>query len=68
VLEIEILLEMVNNNNSNKNNVVYDAQSKPEARLSTVIKDGNLNWRPARSEQMADIQSSLYLVKIGGEE
>jgi hypothetical protein len=50
VLEIEILLEMVNNNNSNKNNVVYDAERKPEARLSTVIKDGNLNWRPARFE------------------
>jgi hypothetical protein len=50
VLEIEILLEMVNNNNSNKNNVVYDAKRKPEARLSIVIKDGNLNWRPARFE------------------
>ena len=65
MLEIEILREMVNNNNNNKNNVVYDAQSKPKARLSTVIKDGNLNRRPTRSEQMVDIQSNLYLVKIG---
>lgn len=28
--------------------VVYDACSKPEAWLSTVIKDDNWNWRPAQ--------------------
>jgi hypothetical protein len=32
--------------------VVYDAHSKMEARLSTVIREEKWNWRPARSEEL----------------
>jgi hypothetical protein len=35
--------------------VVYDAQSSVEARLSSVINDGEWFWRPARSEALVEI-------------
>jgi hypothetical protein len=46
--------------------VIYDAHSKLDARLESVIKDGHWNWRPARSDQLVDIQSKLSLVPLGG--
>jgi hypothetical protein len=45
--------------------VVYDAHSKMEARLSTVIREEKWNWRPARSEELVELQSRLSLVEIG---
>lgn len=47
--------------------MVYDACSKPEAWWSTVIKDDNWN-RPAQSDQLVEIQSNLFFVKIGEED
>jgi hypothetical protein len=35
--------------------VVYDAQSSVEARLSSVINDGEWFWRPARFEALVEI-------------
>lgn len=45
--------------------VVYDAHSKMEARLSTVIREEKWNWRPARSEELVKLRSRLSLVEIG---
>jgi hypothetical protein len=44
---------------------VYDAQSSVEARLSSVIHDGEWVWRPARSEALVDIQTRLTEIKLG---
>jgi hypothetical protein len=44
---------------------VYDAQSSVEARLSSVIHDGEWFWRPARSEALVDIQTRLTEIKLG---
>lgn len=45
--------------------VIYDAQSKLDARLSNVIKDGQWSWRPARYDTLVDIQSKLSLIPLG---
>ncbi|XP_059436036.1 uncharacterized protein LOC132168952 [Corylus avellana] len=39
--------------------VVYDAQSNIEAKLSSVICNGDWFWRPGRSEALVDIQARL---------
>jgi hypothetical protein len=36
--------------------VVYDAQSNIEAKLSSVICNGEWVWRPARSDSLVEIQ------------
>jgi hypothetical protein len=45
--------------------IVYDAHSRLEAHLSSVISNGNWNWRPARSNDLVDIQARLSEVRIG---
>jgi hypothetical protein len=45
--------------------VVYDAQSRVEAKLSSVIFNGKWYWRPARSDDLVEIQSKLYEVRLG---
>jgi hypothetical protein len=45
--------------------VVYDAQSRVEAKLSSVISNGEWYWKPARSDDLVKIQSRLHEVKIG---
>lgn len=45
--------------------MVFDARSKLDAKLSSVLIDGQWHWLPARSEQLVDIQSNLCLVDIG---
>jgi len=42
--------------------VIYDGHSKLEARLDSIIKDGQWNWRPAHSDQIVNIRSKLSLV------
>jgi hypothetical protein len=37
--------------------------SKPEAKLSSVIKGKEWEWQPARSENLVNIQSKLPMVK-----
>jgi hypothetical protein len=44
---------------------VYDAQSNVEAKLSTVIRNGDWFWRPARSDALVEIQSKLAEVRFG---
>jgi hypothetical protein len=44
---------------------VYDAQSNVEAKLSTVICNGDWYWRPARSDASVEIQSKLAEVHFG---
>jgi hypothetical protein len=45
--------------------VIYDAGSKIDHKLSTVIRDQDWCWQPARYEDLVYIQSSLHLVPIG---
>jgi hypothetical protein len=39
--------------------VVYDAHSSMEAKLSSVIVNGDWYWKPARSEALVEIQARL---------
>jgi hypothetical protein len=45
--------------------VVYDARSKMEAKLSSVIKGKKWEWQLAKSEDLVSIQRKLPMVKIG---
>jgi hypothetical protein len=45
--------------------VIYDSHSKLEAKLESVLKQGEWCWRPARSEKLVAIQSRLPDVPIG---
>lgn len=44
----------------------YDAGSKFDAKLSSVIRGTNWEWLPARSKYLVNIESKLPLIKIGG--
>jgi hypothetical protein len=45
--------------------VVYNAQSNIEAKISSVICNGEWFWRPARSEALVEIQVKLSEVCLG---
>jgi hypothetical protein len=45
--------------------VVNDAQSSVEAKLSSVILNGDWFWKPAKSEALVEIQSRLPIVSLG---
>jgi hypothetical protein len=45
--------------------VVYDAKSKTEAKLSSVLRNGDWFCSPAPSKARVKIQSKLPLVPIG---
>ena len=45
--------------------VVYDAHSRLEARLSSVLVNGGWCWSPARSDDLVDIQSRLHEIPLG---
>ena len=45
--------------------VVYDAQSRVDAKLSFVIYNGDRLWRPTRSEALVEIQSRLSEIRLG---
>ena len=45
--------------------MVYDAHSTLEAKLSSVIQNGNWCWGPARSEALVEVQAGLYEVRLG---
>lgn len=45
--------------------VVYDAHSKMDAKLSSVIREGNWLWAPARFDALVEFQSKLSLIEIG---
>ena len=44
--------------------IVYDAASRIDARVASVLKDKEWHWRPARSEEMISIQSKLGLIDL----
>lgn len=44
--------------------VIYDAHSRIEARLSTVMKNGVWCWRHAISDELLDIQGSLPDIRL----
>ncbi|KAK3229312.1 hypothetical protein Dsin_001193 [Dipteronia sinensis] len=48
--------------------VIYDAHSKLEARLDSVIQSGQWYWPAARSAHLDNIQSRLCMVPIGDED
>jgi hypothetical protein len=43
--------------------VAYDAQSRVDAKLFSVIFNGEWYWRPARSDDLVEIQSRLHEVR-----
>ncbi|XP_059436288.1 uncharacterized protein LOC132169238 [Corylus avellana] len=45
--------------------VVYDAHSSVEAKLSSVILNGDWFWRPARFEVLVEIQARLHEISFG---
>lgn len=45
--------------------VIYDAGSHKEAKVSSIIRNGNLFWHGARSDSIVAIQSKLPEVVIG---
>jgi len=45
--------------------VIYDSNSRMEAKLNFVMKQGKWCWKPARSEDLVTIQSSLPEVSLG---
>ncbi|XP_059446512.1 uncharacterized protein LOC132178068 [Corylus avellana] len=45
--------------------VVYDAHSSLEAKLSSVILNGDWFWRRARSEALVEIQARLHEIRFG---
>jgi hypothetical protein len=44
---------------------VCDAHSRIEAKLSSVICNGEWLWRPARSDDLVEIQARLPKDKLG---
>jgi hypothetical protein len=46
--------------------VISYAHSRLDARLSTVITDGEWFWGPARSDSLVEIQSKLSMLTLGG--
>lgn len=46
--------------------VIYDAHSRLDARLSSVIKDGEWFWGPARSDSLVEIRSKLSMAALSG--
>jgi hypothetical protein len=45
---------------------MFDAASKKEAKVSSIMKHGDLFWAGARSESIAAIQMKLFEVSIEG--
>jgi hypothetical protein len=45
--------------------IIYDSQSTSEARVSSIIKNGEWFWKPAQSEDLVVIQCRLPEVMIG---
>jgi hypothetical protein len=45
--------------------VIYDAHSRLDSRLDTVLSNGIWCWNPARSKELVDIQSRLPEVQLG---
>lgn len=45
--------------------VIYDSNGRPDAKLDTVLKQGEWCWRPVHSEDLVAIQSRLMDVPIG---
>jgi hypothetical protein len=45
--------------------IVFEAGSRLDARLSSVISGRECHWLPARSENKVKVQSLLSLVRLG---
>jgi hypothetical protein len=48
--------------------VIYDSHSKLEARLDSIIQNGQWCWPTARSDHLVNIQSRLCMVPMGDED
>ena len=44
--------------------IIYDATSSSDALLSSVLREGNWHWAPARFENLVSIQSKLCLIDL----
>jgi hypothetical protein len=45
--------------------VVYDAHSRLEAKLSSIILNGEWFWKPVRSKALVEIQARLHEIRFG---
>jgi hypothetical protein len=45
--------------------IIYDSQSRIDAKLVSVLRNGDWNWTPAWSKELVDIQSRLSEVHLG---
>ncbi len=43
---------------------MYDAASRIDARVASVLKDKEWHWRPAGSEEMVSIQSKFGIIDL----
>jgi hypothetical protein len=43
---------------------MYDAASRIDARVASVLKDKEWHWRPAKSEEMVSIQSKFGIIDL----
>jgi hypothetical protein len=49
--------------------IVYDSQSNLEAKVNSVFRNGDQwCWKPARSDDLVDIQSRLPKIQLGDED
>jgi len=44
---------------------IYDSQSRIDAKLDSVLRNGEWCWKPARSDELVIIQSRLPKVRLG---
>lgn len=47
---------------------IYDVGSSLEAKVSSVMREENWCWQPARSDNLVLIHSKLVLVNVGGKD
>jgi hypothetical protein len=45
--------------------VIYDSHSNLDARVVSVLRNGNWIWKPARSDELVTIQSRLSEIRLG---
>jgi hypothetical protein len=45
--------------------IIYNANSRMDSKLSSVLSNGIWCWKPARSEDLVDIQCCLPEVHLG---
>uniref|UniRef100_A0A2N9JAL9 Reverse transcriptase domain-containing protein n=1 Tax=Fagus sylvatica TaxID=28930 RepID=A0A2N9JAL9_FAGSY len=48
--------------------IIYNATSKTDARVDSILIDKQWHWRPARSEELFSVQSKLFSINLREED